>query len=132
MDNEMLIALLIAGPVVVYLLIQMSSRKKIDRKVVAGQWNKARSLLNTDQPQFAVIEADKIFDSVLRQLGFRGTTMGERLKNSQSSISNINQVWSAHKLRNQLVHETEANISKKQAQEAIASFEKALKGLGAL
>lgn len=132
MDNELLIALLIAGPVVVYLLIRMSSRSKIDRKVVSGQWNKARSLLNTDQPQFAVIEADKIFDSVLRQLGFRGATMGERLKNSQPSISNINQVWGAHKLRNQLVHETEAKISKKQAQEALASFEKALKGLGAL
>jgi len=131
-DNEALIAVLVAGPILVYLLIWFASRPKLDRQVVSRQWLKAKSLLNGNEPQFAIIEADKIFDSVLRQLDFKGANMGARLKNAQSSIDNINQVWVAHKLRNQLVHEPDAKVSKKQAQTALASFEKALKGLGVL
>jgi hypothetical protein len=82
----------------------------------------------------AVVAADKLLDYVLRQKGYPGETMGERLREAQGDLSPAvyHNVWQAHKLRNQLVHEVESEVVSFQAKEAIKSFEHALRELGAL
>jgi hypothetical protein len=95
-------------------------------------WQRVKSIASGSEPQFAIIEADKVFDQALKQRGFRGETMGDRLRSAKPSLKNNNAVWSAHKLRNRLVHETEVKVSKKEVSSALASFEKGLRSLGAL
>ena len=134
MDNNIaLLVLLIAGPITLYLSMRLiGSRSNLDKVAIRRQWAKVRRLVGNKEPQFAVIEGDKVFDNALKQLGFKGETMGDRLKSAQPSIKNINDVWSAHKLRNRLVHEPDVDISMRDVQTALSSFEKALRQMGAL
>ena len=77
-----------------------------------------------------IIEADKLLDKALVEMGAPGKTMGDRLKKYGSKFSNP--VWRAHKLRNVIAHESDAQISYKQAQNALAIYKQALKDLGAI
>lgn len=79
-----------------------------------------------------VIEADKLLDKALMEMGTPGKTMGDRLKRSGDKFTNINAVWRAHKLRNAIAHETDLEISYKQASNALAIYKQALKDLGAI
>lgn len=79
--------------------------------------------------KLAVVEADKLLDTVLRKLHFPGETMGERLKTAAYKYPNISKVWGAHKLRNQLVHDATFEITVRQAKSAVKDFHAALKEL---
>jgi len=88
-----------------------------------------------DEPSsyhLAVLNADKLLDQVLKELGYKGQTMGERLKSATPKFSNRNDVWSAHKLRNMIAHETDVRVSYENARRALTSFRHALKDLGAI
>lgn len=82
--------------------------------------------------KLAVIEADKLLDSVLRSMAVPGETMGERLKAAEYKFQNIRNVWPAHKLRNQLVHDSSFHMSIRQGKRALKEFEAALKLLKVL
>lgn len=79
-----------------------------------------------------VIEADKLLDKALMEMGAPGKTMGERLKKSSGLFTNPNAVWRAHKLRNVIAHESNAKVSYKQAQNALAIYKQALKDIKAI
>ncbi len=104
----------------------------VDREFVARRWAEIESKAGGGALASAVSEADKLLDYALKQSGVRGETMGERLKNSGSRFSNMNAIWSAHKLRNTLAHEAEFDLVPSVAREAIASFRQGLQDLGAL
>lgn len=65
------------------------------------------------EPQLAVIEADKLVDTVLKKAGVKGETLGERLRGSENMISRsvYSDMWEAHKVRNQIVHDHDFEIS---------------------
>jgi hypothetical protein len=77
-----------------------------------------------------VINADKLLDMALKERGVRGNTMGERMKNS--SWSNANAVWAAHKIRNKIAHEADVAVDYDTARRALASFKQGLKDVGAI
>ena len=79
-----------------------------------------------------IIEADKLLDKALVEMGAVGKTMGDRLKKTGSKFSNLNGVWRAHKLRNAIAHESDVEVSYKQAFNALAIYKQALKDLGAI
>ena len=80
----------------------------------------------------AVIEADKLLDKAMIEMGIPGKTMGDRLKKSNTRFKDINAVWRAHKLRNALAHEADLEITYKQAAPAVTIYKQALKDLGAI
>lgn len=82
--------------------------------------------------KMAVIEADKLLDNVLRSMMLPGETLGERLKMAAYKYPKIKDVWNAHRLRNQLVHETSFELSEREANRALNDFEKTLKMLNVL
>ena len=91
--------------------------------------------LKQDNPAtfaITVIEGDKLLDKALVEMGTPGKTMGDRLKRAGGRFSNINAVWRAHKLRNAIAHESDFDISYKQAQNALIIYRQALKDLGAI
>lgn len=82
--------------------------------------------------KFAVIEADKIVDDILKN-SFPGETMGERLMNiDRSQMETLNGLWEAHKIRNRLVHDTNYFLRYTEAKKAIILYERALKELHAI
>ena len=82
--------------------------------------------------RLAIIDADKLLDQALRQHGAKGETLGDRLRDREKLFSKYNDLWSAHKLRNRLVHEPQVSRTKAAAGRALQEFQRALKELGAL
>ncbi len=99
------------------------------------RWLKIENSVVKNDPRtygMAVIQADKLLDKALLELGLPGKTMGERLKKIGDRFSKLNQVWYAHKLRNQIAHEPDFEISYQQVSQALTAFRQALKDLGAI
>lgn len=83
--------------------------------------------------KLAILEADKILDEALRLAGFRGESLGDRLKKlDEAKLPNLQDVWEAHKLRNRLVHEADFKLNRNTAERALAVYEQAFKDLGLL
>ena len=71
--------------------------------------------------KLAIIEADIILDDVLKQQGYIGNSLGERLKSiSTNQLSSLNDAWEAHKIRNRIAHEgSDFVLTKRVAEETI-------------
>jgi hypothetical protein len=82
--------------------------------------------------KMAIVEADKLFDAVLKSMAMPGMTLGERLKVACYKYPDLKKVWFAHRLRNQLVHETTFEITDSEARSAISEYKRALKLLKVL
>ncbi|MBC7564706.1 hypothetical protein H7100_00525 [Candidatus Saccharibacteria bacterium] len=80
----------------------------------------------------SVLSADTLLDQAMKEKGIQGATMGERMKQMQKKWSNANNVWTAHKLRNQIAHEPDVKLSYDSSRRALASFKQALKDVGAI
>ena len=106
----------------------------LNRERIAEMW---KEIQKTSQQgiigaKVAIIEADKLLDHVLKAMLIPGETLGERLKMATFKYPNIKNIWPAHKLRNQLVHESTIQLSQRQARNALADYEAALKLLNVL
>lgn len=96
---------------------------------VTQEWeNIVKRLESGDEAnhKLAVIEADKLLDTVLKKLTIPGSTMGERLKAIPvSQLPSIENVWKVHKLRNHLVHTSEFVLTDNKAKQAIDIYKQA-------
>lgn len=130
-----LAAIIIIG-VVLFALITFSKRgggldvdkyrirwMEIEQSVVKG---------NEASYHMAVLNADKLVDQALKDRGVRGQTMGARMKSANKLFSHRDAVWSSHKLRNKIAHESNAKVNYEQARRSLAGFKRALKDLGAI
>lgn len=117
------------------MIIDSLDEKKPEKISIEG-WQLVIDKLNSnneDSYKQAVIEADKIFDDLLKRNNYRGNDMGDRLKQITSDkLSNINEIWQAHKLRNQLVHEPDFQLKEHEARRMIEIYQKAFQDLEAM
>lgn len=101
-----------------------------------ARWDEIERHINSTREaewKFAVIEADKLTDDLLKGAGFPGDTMGERLINIQpGQLITLQNLWEAHKIRNRLVHDTNYFLRYTEAKRAVGLYEKTLKELQAL
>lgn len=91
--------------------------------------------LNKDTPStfaLAIIDGDKLLDKALIEMGIPGKTMGDRLKRASNKFTQLDAVWRAHKIRNVIAHESDFELSYRQAANALAIYKQALKDLGAI
>ncbi|MEI6266507.1 MAG: hypothetical protein WCP14_01310 [bacterium] len=110
----------------------------IDKQFVRNKWleiNKIFRLGGGSNLKSSVMEADKLVDYVLVGKKISGNTMGERLKSAKKYFPNqadYNDLWFAHKVRNNIAHEATHQLGVGEAKRAMEYFEKSLKKLGAL
>ena len=101
-----------------------------------ARWDEIEKHINSTREaewKFAVIEADKLTDELLKGAGFPGDTMGERLMNIQpGQLTTLQGLWEAHKIRNRLVHDTNYFLRYTEAKRAVGLYEKTLEELQAL
>lgn len=119
------------GIATVFRALTRPTLEGLDPKRLAAMWAEIEKTSDHGLmgAKLAVVEADKLLDTVLRKLHFPGETMGERLKTAAYKYPAISQVWPAHKLRNQLVHDATFEITVRQAKSAVRDFYAALKAL---
>ncbi|OGD56242.1 hypothetical protein A2V71_02875 [Candidatus Berkelbacteria bacterium RBG_13_40_8] len=106
----------------------------LDQQYVSQKWQEIQQLMQLGRPSNysrAVLEADKLLDHVLKGYRVPGLTMGDRLKAARKRFSPeaYDAAWKAHKVRNELVHNSEFQLMDYQAKETIENFKKALKEL---
>lgn len=69
-------------------------------------------------------------DRVLKKMGYKGDTLTDKLKQvSEAIIPNIDKVWEAHKLRNNIVHDPDYIVNFDLAKRAIGIYEKTFQDL---
>lgn len=109
-----------------------AKRNDLNVGLVQSKWAEIQIMQNNGPSGLknALMEADKLVDYCMIGRGFKGDTMGERLKNGGSKFSSLNSVWSAHKLRNELAHNVEHDIVPAQIKQAITNLGTAIKDLG--
>lgn len=120
-------------------IIKRALRQKglrgLDKEEIKKRWQEIEGLLNRKNEmsfKLAVLEADKLLDHVLKYMGFGGSSLGERLKLACYKFNKLHQVWPAHKVRNQLVHETNYHLGYRKVKDVIKKFRKALEEIGIL
>lgn len=123
-----IIGLIVTAAVVLLLIKKMMRTRKLSGaslKRVQQAWAHVESL---QDPVRKVMEADKVLDLALGELGYTGS-VADKLKKAGPRIKNLQAVWNAHKLRNQLAHETQANVTAQQAEMAVRSLKVAVESL---
>ena len=128
---------LIVGALLFFLVSTLNKKgvKKLDVERFRAKCLEVEHQLKRDEPptyQMSVFNADKLLDQALKSRGTKGKTMGERMKNSAVLFSDRNGIWTAHKLRNKIAHESDAHVTYEEARYALGNFRKALKDLGAI
>lgn len=109
--------------------------KSLDVQKYRTRWMTIESQLKRDETNsynLTILRADSLLDQALKEMGVQGATMAERMKKMQTKWSNANNVWGAHKLRNQIAHEPDAKIDYEATRRALHAFKQGLKDVGAV
>lgn len=109
--------------------------EETEAKAMQIEWQVILNHVNSESPaewKLAILEADSMLDEILEAEGYMGDSLGEKLKAmSPSAIHSYNDLWEAHKMRNQIAHEgADVELNKKIARDTINKFEVAFKELG--
>ena len=131
-----LIAILIVA-VLIFVAILLTGKRgyTFDKQTYQARFLEIENKFKKENPatyMTTVINADKLLDRAMMEMGLAGKTMGERLKKNGDKFSNLNGVWQAHKLRNAIAHEPDVEVSYKRAYNALSIYKQALKDLGAI
>lgn len=97
------------------------------------QWLKITKRLETDREadyKLALLEADNLLDEILNKIGYKGESLGEKLKQlDPGTLPNLEEVWQAHKVRNNVVHDPDYRLSLEKAKKIMGIYEQALRDL---
>jgi hypothetical protein len=93
------------------------------------QWYRVQQHIESEHPaewRLAILSADSILETVLRERGYEGETVGERLKAVDAAdVKSLPMAWEAHKIRNRVAHEgVHFDISKREARKVISMYER--------
>lgn len=73
-----------------------------------ARWEHVRNLIGSSQEsdwRRAIIEADTMLGVLLTDLGYRGETLGEQLRDANPlQFTTLDLAWKAHKVRNEIAH----------------------------
>lgn len=110
-------------------------KKGISRKIIK-KWklisNRLKSVSESDW-KLAIIEAEAFLNEIFEEIGFEGENFGHKLKQiktSEFSNAMIEDIWQAHKIRNNVVHDPNYKLSFEQAKTTLLIYEKVLNDLG--
>lgn len=132
-----LVAIIIVG-ILIFLAINLTKKRGplFDKESYQLNFLKIENSLqkeNETSYAMAIINGDKLLDRALCEMGVAGRTMGDRLKRvGNSKFTQLNSVWHAHKIRNQIAHENDFQPTYAQARHALDTYKQALKDLGAI
>jgi len=114
-------------------VVETFTKMPYGKKKTLTYWNKIKERINSnreDEYKLAIIEADDLLDRVLEKMGYKGDTLTDKLKQvSEAIIPNIDKVWEAHKLRNNIVHDPDYIVNFDLAKRAIGIYEKTFQDL---
>ncbi|MEX2028957.1 MAG: hypothetical protein WD963_00540 [Candidatus Paceibacterota bacterium] len=99
------------------------------------QWIKTLDYLFSQHPgdwKLSIIEADAMLETLMNQLGFKGETLGDKLKSAtQETFRNLTSAWEVHTIRNKIAHEGAGlELSQHETKRLIAIYEQIFREYG--
>ena len=113
---------------IVLYVIYRRMRRGISDKNIAEIQKTWKSIIREKDMRHAIMDADKLLDHALYLLGYKGN-LGSKLKKASALFKNVNNVWSAHKIRNNIAHQMNYHIDEKIYKTTMLSFKQAFKEL---
>ncbi len=109
--------------------------RPVPQKRTNDRWDKVSALFqsaNEADWRLGIMEADVMLDEMTLALGYKGETLGERLKQiEQSDFPMLQPAWQAHLLRNKIAHEGMGyNLSHQEAWRGYKLFEAVFRSAG--
>ncbi len=103
---------------------------------IEKKWAKIKERLEVgteSEVKLAIIEAEDLFDDILKREAFLGQTFDERLSKLNTNIlSNLEEVREVHKIRSNIIHDPSYRLDIKEAERVLDVYEDALVELEAL
>ena len=87
-----------------------------------------KNIIRQQDKSHAVMDADKLLDHTLTEMGLKGS-LGAKLKKAPHLFKDINGVWSAHKIRNNIAHQMNYEVTEKIYKNSMIAFKQAFKDL---
>ena len=92
------------------------------------RWAHVKEQMSSDSEQnwrLAILEADIMLNELLDLRGYRGETMGDKMKQiDRADFNSIDAAWDAHKVRNKIAHEgASMHLSDREARRVIDLYE---------
>jgi hypothetical protein len=130
------IILVIVGAIAILVLLNLIAKpavQGIDKAHFIHEWNDIVEM-SKDEKTYgtSIMHADKLLDEALKGIGYKGETMAERMVAAKGRLKNKDELWRAHKLRNQIVHESGFKTNEKHVKQALWAYQRAFKDLGVL
>jgi len=137
--------LFIVGIVLIFIKFRDLNRKdrelympvdveEVETSAHLAQWEIILGHVNSENNaewKIAIIEADNILDDILKEIGYEGDTLADRLKAAGDSES-VQKAWEAHKVRNAIAHEGGMELNQHEAKRIISLYENVFKRFGYL
>lgn len=138
---------LVFAAILVYSIIRIKQIRHLERlRLQAAQhpvkahdvpkthlrWERIKEQTGSDSEQqwrLAILEADIMLNELLDVQGYRGETMGEKMKAvDRANFNTIDLAWEAHKIRNRIAHEGSAHLlNAREARRVISLYERVFK-----
>ena len=132
-NKHMNMQFIVIGAVLFLLIIiawWLGRSKKLPAQIIT-KYSAKISATKTLDPAHAIMESHKIFVEALSYL-YRNKKMtaAQKIAGIQKRLPNAQKIWTHHRLRNRIAHETDVRASKLQAENARKDFIRALEKLG--
>jgi hypothetical protein len=91
------------------------------------KWQRVMGHIESSNPndwRLAIMEADVMLEELAQTIGYRGETLGDKLKSvERSDFTNIDKAWEAHRIRNRIAHEgSDFQLTEREAKRAVELY----------
>lgn len=118
----------VADVLIVGYILFRKYRKKMSKSVIDEIQIAWKKIIRERDHRQAILEADKLLDYALKNMGYKGS-LGAKLKKAPSLFRNINDVWAAHKVRNNIAHKINYKVDENTYKSTMLKFKQAFKDL---
>lgn len=119
---------IIVDVLIVAYVMYRRMRRKVSKKAIEEIQKSWKKIIRQKDMRHAIMDADKLLDHALTQFGYKGN-LGTKLKKSGRLFKNVNKVWAAHKVRNNIAHQINYKVDEKTYRASMLAFKEAFKDL---
>jgi len=118
----------VIGDIIDFFDIQPANLRRI-----ADRWRAIRKRVDFGTEydfKLAIMGAEELFGDVLADKGFSGKTFDEKIREvEKAKMPNVEEILSAHRVRNMVAYDPNYKITKEEALKVITVFEKGIRGI---
>lgn len=104
-----------------------TQRPLVSKNTLQKRWDRIQRLLlgqNPSHHKAAILEADQLADEILRESGFAGANLGERLTNiHHGQLQTYAALHAAHLVRNRIVNERDFTLTQAEAEKLLQDYQ---------